>query len=93
VRLTVVFPNPACPEDRTCTEWIEYRPTTEETEDPATPTAAHIPGTPCLVPTRSGRCVGCDEPIPVPTLMAGGMALGVDPMEAQMRHFGGGCCG
>jgi hypothetical protein len=45
------------------------------------------------VPTRSGRCVGCDEPIPVPTLMAGGMALGVDPMEAQMRHFGGGCCG
>jgi hypothetical protein len=93
VRLTVVFPNPACPEDRDCTEWIEYRPTDEETEDPATPAALHIAGTPCLVPTRSGRCVGCDEPIPVPTLMAGPMAMGIDPMAAQMRHFGGGCCG
>lgn len=95
VRLRIEFPNPACP-DRTCIEWIEYRPTATATEDPRTLNTQHLPGTPCLVPTRYGQCIGCDDPIIVPTIMEGGMlamGMGGDPMSAQMRHFGGGCCG
>lgn len=92
VRLFRSFPNPACPE-RDCVEWIEYRPTATTTEDPRTLNTQHLGGTPCLVPTRYGQCVGCDDPIIVPTIMEGGMLAMGDPMLAQMRHFGGGCCG
>lgn len=91
VRLSRNFPNPACPQDRTCVEWVEYRPTLVETDDPRTPATEHIGGTPCMHPYLYGICVGCDEPGPIPE--SEGLMHLPNPMAAQLKHFGGGCCG
>jgi hypothetical protein len=93
VRLVVTYPNPACP-DRTCTAIIQYQPTTQITDGPATPGTAHLNGTACGLPEQI-TCQSCDGPVG-PGRSTGDEildAMGFDPEEELRRIRSGGCCG
>jgi hypothetical protein len=93
VRLVLTYPNPECP-DRTCTAIIQYQPTTQITDGPATPGTAHLNGTACGLPEQI-TCQSCDGPVGPGRSTGDDMldAMGFDPEEELRRIRSGGCCG
>lgn len=92
VRLVNSFPNPACP-TRTCTEIIQYRPTTEPSDGPADLRTAHLNGTACALPYQV-TCQSCpSDPFPGDPVTRPRSTTPQSPQDQIRAQYGCANCG